>query len=276
MFRFLAPLLVVLLVTLPALAAPKAELWPRWQHNDPSSTEVVDHRGWARFLASYVRPGADGVNRVAYATVDPAGRAGLDRYLAAMAQAAVSRLNRAEQMAYWINLYNALTVHLVLEHYPVASIRDIDISPGLLSNGPWGAKLVTVEGQELALDDIEHRVLRPIWRDPPMHHALNCAASGCPNLRPTPYAAATLDRDLDEAAMAYVNDPRGARLESDGLHVSSIYVWFEHDFGGDDAGDIRHFMAYAVPALAMRLQTLDGIAGHGYDWSLNDAAPTGR
>ena len=67
MFRFLAPLLVVLLVTAPALAAPKAELWPRWQQHDPSATEVVDHRGWARFLASYVRPGADGVNRVAYA-----------------------------------------------------------------------------------------------------------------------------------------------------------------------------------------------------------------
>jgi hypothetical protein len=192
MFRFLAPLLVVLLVTLPALAAPKAELWPRWQHNDPSSTEVVDHRGWARFLASYVRPGADGVNRVVYATVDPAGRAGLDRYLAAMAQAAVSRLNRAEQMAYWINLYNALTVHLVLEHYPVASIRDIDISPGLLSNGPWGAKLVTVEGQELALDDIEHRVLRPIWRDPRITRstAPPAAAPTC-GPRPTPRRRST-------------------------------------------------------------------------------------
>ena len=65
-------------------------------------------------------------------------------------------------------------------------------------------------------------------------------------------------------------------MESDGLHVSSIYIWFEDDFGGDDAGVIRHLMAYASPALAMRLQTLDGIAGHGYDWSLNDAAPKGR
>ena len=117
-----------------ALGAPKAELWPRWQQNDPSATEVVDHRGWAGFLASYVRPGADGVNRVAYAAVDPAGRAGLDGYLAAMACRVEAE--PAEQMAYWINLYNALTVHVVLDHYPVASIRDIDISPGLFSTGP--------------------------------------------------------------------------------------------------------------------------------------------
>ncbi|MFL5336120.1 MAG: DUF547 domain-containing protein [Geminicoccaceae bacterium] len=276
MFRFFAPLLIVLLVAAPAVAAPKAELWPRWQQHEPSATQVVDHQGWARFLASYLRPGADGVNRVAYAEVDAAARAGLGAYVATMGQVAVSSLNRAEQMAYWINLYNALTVHVVLEHYPVASIRDIDISPGLLSHGPWGAKLVTVEGQNLALDDIEHRILRPIWHDPRVHYALNCAALGCPNLRPTPYTAATLDRDLDEAAITYVNDPRGARLERDGLHVSSIYIWFEDDFGGDDVGVIRHLMAYADPALAMRLQALDGIAGHGYDWSLNDAAPTSR
>src|SRR5215203_2163879 len=82
MFRFFAPLLVVLLVTAPAVAAPKAELWPRWQQHDPTATQVVDHLRWARFLASYLRPGADGVNRVAYAEVDPAGRAGLGAYLA--------------------------------------------------------------------------------------------------------------------------------------------------------------------------------------------------
>ena len=71
--------------------------------------------------------------------------------------------------------------------------------------------------------------------------------------------------------MAYVNDPRGMRIEDGRLHVSSIYVWFIDDFGGDDAGVIRHLMAYAEPEVAMQLQMLDAIDGHSYDWSLNDA-----
>jgi hypothetical protein len=82
---------------------------------------------------------------------------------------------------------------------------------------------------------------------------------------------------LDAAAIAFVNHPRGARLGADGLRVSSIYAWFEEDFGGDEAGVIRYLMIYAAPGLAMRLQRLDAIGGHGYDWSLNDdAAREGR
>ena len=275
MLRLLA-LLAVLLVTAPVSAAPDAEPWSRWQRHDPAATLSVDHRALAQFLVRYLRPGADGINRVAYAEVDAAGRAGLDAYLAMLAQVPVSQLNRAQQKAYWINLYNALTVQLVLAHYPVASIRDIDIAPGLLGNGPWAAPLVTVEGQELSLDDIEHRILRTAWHDSRLHYALSCAAVGCPNLSPKPYAAATLERDLDNAAVAFVNHPRGARIEPDGLHVSSLYVWFQDDFGGGEVGVIGHLMAYADPALAMRLQALDGIAGHGYDWSLNDAVPMSR
>ena len=236
----------------------------------------VDHRRWGRFLAAYVRPGENGLNRVAYGSVTAEGRADLGAYLASLAAVPVSTLSRPEQMAFWINLYNALTVRVVLDHYPVGSIREIDISPGLFSNGPWQAELITVEGEPLSLDDIEHRILRPIWRDPRIHYAVNCASVGCPNLQAKPFEAADLDRMLDMAAIDFVNSPRGVRLGADGLWVSSIYAWFEEDFGGDDAGVIRHLMAYATPGLAMRLQRLDGIAGHGYDWTLNDAAQEGR
>ena len=75
---------------------------------------------------------------------------------------------------------------MVLEHYPVKSIRDIDISPGFFASGPWGAKLATVEGEKISLDEIEHRILRPIWKDPRIHYAVNCASLGCPNLQAVP------------------------------------------------------------------------------------------
>jgi hypothetical protein len=269
-------LLLFALCALPAWAAPQAELWERWTRHDPASTARLDHAGWGRFLAAYVVTDAAGINRVAYGQVTAADRAALRGYLDVIAAAPVSTLSRPEQLAFWINLYNALTLEVVLAHYPVRTIRDIDISPGLFSSGPWRAILANVEGEPLSLDDIEHRILRPIWRDPRIHYAVNCASVGCPNLQREPFTAASLDRMLDLAAIAFVNDSRGVRLGADGLHVSSIYVWFAEDFGGDEAGLIRHLMAYARPGLAMRLQKLDGIAGHDYDWSLNDAAQAGR
>jgi hypothetical protein len=273
MTRLLAAFLLGLLLapSLPARAAPKAELWARWQQHDAASKATVDHAAWGRLLAHYIRPGKDGVNRFAYAEVTPADRAELAGYVAMLAATPVSTLARPEQLAYWLNLYNALTVAVVLDHYPTKSIRDIDISPGLFSNGPWRLPLVTVEGEALSLDDIEHRIVRPIWRDPRVHYGLNCAAVGCPNLQPRPFKGRDLDHALDMAAMAYVNDPRGMRIDGGRLHVSSIYVWFIDDFGGDDAGVIRHLMAYAAPDAAMQLQKLDAIGGHSYDWSLNDA-----
>jgi hypothetical protein len=273
MLRRLLLVLVVVALPGPAPAAPRAELWERWLAHDPASTGTVDHAPFARFLDRYLRPGEDGINRIAYGAVAAEDRAALDSYLAALAAAPVSRLARDEQMALWINLYNALTVQTVLDHYPVTSIRSINISPGLFTRGPWGAKLVSVEGEPLSLDDIEHRILRPIWRDPRIHYVVNCAAIGCPNLAARPYRADRLEQQLTRAALDFVNHPRAVRIENGRLVVSSIYHWYQEDFGGSEAGVIRHLLAHAEPGLAMRLQAFDRIARHHYDWALNDASP---
>ncbi|MCB2100678.1 MAG: DUF547 domain-containing protein, partial [Rhodobacterales bacterium] len=197
-------------------------------------------------------------------------RARLSAYIERLAAARPAALNRAEQMAFWINLYNALTVRVVLDHYPVMSIRDIDISPGFLADGPWGAPLVAVDGTDVSLNDIEHRILRPLWRDPRVHYAVNCASLGCPDLAARPYAAGDLEARLDTAARAYVNHPRGAAVKDGRLVVSSIYVWFGGDFGGDD-GVLAHLRQYAEPALAGALAAVTAIGDHRYDWGLNDA-----
>jgi hypothetical protein len=255
-----------------AHAAPKAELWPRWQAHDPGATATIDHAAWDRFLKTYVVESPDGIARVAYGRVASADRQALTGYIDALSAAPVSRLARPEQAAYWINLYNALTVRVVLDHYPVKSIRDIKISPGLFSSGPWGKKLARVEGEMLSLDDIEHRILRPIWRDARVHYAVNCASLGCPNLAREAYTARTLERLLDKGARAYVNHPRAARVEDGRLFVSSIYSWFREDFGGGDAGVIAHLTQHAAPTLAQRLGGVARIASHDYDWALNDAS----
>jgi hypothetical protein len=264
-------LAMLVLIPLSLPAAPTADVWERWTKNDPDSRISVDHTAWDRFLKAYVVESADGINRVRYGQVRNEDRKALEEYLRQLEQTPVSRLNRAEQKAYWINFYNALTVSVILDHFPVKSITDIDISPGLFSNGPWKKKLVTVEGEALSLDDIEHRILRPIWQDPRVHYAVNCASLGCPNLQPTAFTAQNTDALLDRAARAYVNHPRGARVRNGRLTVSSIYMWFKEDFGGSDAGIIAHLKTYAEPALKAQLDTVDGIAGDDYDWTLNDA-----
>ncbi len=276
LLRVIAVGLVLALVPGPAvglhgLFAPKAKLWQRWSAHDQAATAHIDHGAWQRFLDRHIARDGEGLHRVAYGRVGAADKRALEDYLARLATTPISIFNRDQQLAYWINLYNALTVKIVLDHYPLRSIRDIDISPGIFADGPWGKKAVKVEGEELSLNDIEHRILRPIWRDPRIHYAVNCAAVGCPNLVATAFTGDNANALLTAAARDYVNSPRGARFEGGKLIVSSLYVWYEKDFGGNESGVIAHLERYAAPDLAARLATVERISGDGYDWALNDA-----
>ena len=273
-FIFVRALLVfvIVLMHVAAHAAPKAELWARWQKHDPASRQKIDHGAWDKFLKQFVlAPHPSGINRVRYQAVTAVDLKGLKSYLQSMQALAISTCNRAEQKAFWINLYNALTVDLILSRFPVASIRDINISPGLFERGPWGAKLLTVEGEKLSLDDIEHRILRPIWKDNRIHYAMNCASLGCPNLQPDAYTSENTEALLERGAREFINHPRGVSIQKGRLQVSSIYVWFQEDFGGDPEDLMEHWQEYANPPLADALQKYNGGLAHDYDWRLNGA-----
>ncbi len=270
-FATVAVLTIVIAAAGVAHAAPKSELWERWLPHDENSTISVDHSTWNTFLSKYVVFGKDGINRVAYNWIAGGEKTELYRYIRELSRVEVTKLSRAEQRAYWINLYNALTVKTVSDAGEVASIRDIDISPGLFSNGPWGKELVTVEGENLTLDDIEHRILRPIWQDPRIHYALNCAALGCPNLWGIAVTADDAERYLNHGAQSFINHPRGARVENGKAVVSSIYKWFGEDFGDSDATLIDHLKQYASYDLATALDGVTTVAFDDYDWTLNSS-----
>lgn len=230
-------------------------------------------------LARYLVAGQDGVARVRYAAwkANAADRAALDAWLTAAQAERPSAMARNDAFAFWANLYNAATLKVILDNHPVRSIRDIRSTGVPLDprqfNGPWRTRLVTIEGRAMSLDDIEHGTMRPTFRDPRVHYAVNCASIGCPNLRPRAWRAASLEAELDEAARAYANHPRGASFRPDGgLRVSSIYRWFREDFGNSDAGVIEHLRRYANADLAPRLASVTRVAEDAYDWSLNDAA----
>ncbi|MDA3948978.1 MAG: DUF547 domain-containing protein [Spirochaeta sp.] len=262
---------LVSLLTLGAFvsAAPQAELWPRWEAHNSSSTDEVDHAAWGSFLDSYlVSDHPSGVNRVRYADVSSTDRRSLQQYLNNMQDVAVSNLNRDEQLAYWINLYNAATVELILDNYPLDSIRDI--GEGMFSSGPWDDELLTVEGEGLTLNDIEHRIIRPIWQDERIHYVVNCASIGCPDLYPEPLTAENWERIFAESARSYITHERGVRFERNRLYLSEIFNWYVADFGDSFSGVVAHVSQYVDADTASRLEAYDGRVRYEYDWSLNE------
>jgi len=256
-------------------AAPQADeraaLVERWSQHDETSSMRVDHRRLEAFLLNYLRLGSDGINRVAYGAVKDRDRQALDNYIETLSNVDITAYRRAEQLAYWINLYNSLVVKLVLDHYPIASIRKLERSGTGSYRGPWQRSLVVIDGVSLSLSDIENDVLGAMSDDPRLYYTMTCAAIGCPNLQPVPFTGDQLDQQLSDAAMAYVNGTRCITLQNGELHVSSLYRWNIKAFGGSERRVIEHLMAYAEPDLAMTLQRFDRIHGDHFDWRLNDA-----
>lgn len=240
-----------------------ASLSSVWAQADP-------HLAWDELLRTYLVESADGINRFDYDGLrrHDADRASLSAYIETLEAMPVSEMEPQDQFAYWANLYNAVTVRLIIDEAPTNSIRQIRPRPW--SIGPWGVDRVEVEGRDLSLDDIEHGIMREEFEAPLVHYAVNCASIGCPNLKPDAWRGDTLEADLEAAARAYINHPRGVRVTEDSLEVSRIYAWFQEDFGGDEAGVLAHLLIYAEPGLAIELQGRTRISGYAYDWSLND------
>ncbi len=196
------------------------------------------------------------------------GHKALKTYLRQLQATNVKALDRQEQFAFWVHLYNAKTIDVVLDKYPVSSIKKI--KSGLFSPGPWKLKNMKVNGIALTLDDVEHKILRGLWHDPRIHYAVNCASIGCPNLARQAYTADNARKLLNIGARNYINSPRGARVHGGRVTASKIYKWFREDFGGNERGILKHLRKYAAPELKAGLKTANSISSYEYNWSLND------
>ncbi len=235
-------LLLVPSLVLSAMASGQdAELIPMWDASVESNTAHIDHSAWQDILDAYlITDHPSGINRFDYASLkaNQADREKLGGYLQSLSEIDPRSYARDEQMAYWINLYNALTVFVIVPRFPVDSIKDI--KSGLIDFGPWNLELFPLQGEKLTLNQIEHGILRPIWQDPRVHYAVNCASLGCPNLAAKAYRSENLEEMLEAGARDYINHPRGAQVVGDELLISSIYDWFKADFGGSDNMVLAH------------------------------------
>jgi len=238
---------------------------------EPVSTQIepVKSTAWPDVMQDLVTaPDATGLVRFDYKklTESPAAMASLDQYIAYHEGLSPSQMDPQAATAYWGNLYNALTIKVVADAYPVKSIRKVGSS---FSMGPWKKDVSVVEGKDISLDDIEHGIMRKQFPSPLIHYMVNCASVGCPNLKIGEWQTATFDADRDAAARDFINSPRGAKITDKGLVVSSIYKWFDEDFGGSKQGVLNHLREYADADLAAAIDGGAKISGYDYDWTLN-------
>lgn len=209
------------------------------------------------------------IRRFDYAAVSLADQAMLHHYISTLEATKISQYSRDEQLAFWVNLYNALTVQLIVKHYPVTSIKDI----GNMITGPWNDEITRVAGMPLTLNQIEHGIIRANWQDSRVHYVLNCASIGCPDLPKRPLLADHIEQQLEQAARAFVNQKKAVHFTQEQLVLSKIYQWFSDDFGADfvDNRDalIAHLAQYAQPQLKKKLLNFKGDIRYQYNWQLN-------
>lgn len=259
-------LLCLTIFASPGWAAPASQYWSIWDKSDSQSTQVIDHSSWSRLLSKYIRPQIEG-SVFDYARVSRQDRQRLSLYIDSLTSLDPRAYNRREQKAYWINLYNALTVQLVLRHYPVKSITRIG---PWYKFGPWDETITEVAGQALTLNDIEHRILRPVWQDKRIHYAVNCASMGCPDLAGKAYTGASVNEMLDVAAKRFINQEKGVVFIDGMLTLSRIYEWYSEDFGSQEAL-LGHIKSYSTPRMIRRIGNYKGVLHYQYNWSLNQA-----
>ena len=254
-----------------AEASDAPEVIEFWNVSDETSDFAVDHTDWQDLLDEYLLTHPSGVNRLNYASLKNStdDLTKLNAYLDMLQSLDPRTFARAEQKPYWINFYNALTVKVVVDEYPVDSIKEIH-EGWIPLTGPWQDVHAKLADQDLTLDDIEHGILRPIWRDSRIHYGVNCASIGCPNLVATAFTRANTDSLLDAAAREYVNHPRGVDVvDEDFMVISSIYDWFVVDFGDSEETVIEHLKLYADDELLKQLDGFVGAIDYEYDWDLN-------
>jgi hypothetical protein len=223
-----------------------------FETNNIEITKPIEHTHWNALLYKYVSK--DGkVNYKGFKQDEKA----LQDYLEILKKNTPSESwTKNEKLAYWINAYNAFTVRLILDHYPVKSIKNI--------KDPWGKEFIVIGGNNYSLEDIEHKILRKM-NEPRIHFAINCASYSCPNLLNQAYTSENLEHQLDLAAKLFVNDTSKNFISKNSVEISKIFDWFSSDF--KKYGSIIDFLnRYST----IKIDSNAKIKYKSYNWNLNE------
>ncbi len=222
--------------------------------------KAPSHQQWDKLLKKHVN--ASGLVNYKGFQKD---KAELDAYLKTLSDnAPQSNWSTSEQKAYWINAYNAFTVSLILQHYPVKSIKDIAGNIYKI-NTPWDIRFINIGGKKYDLNNIEHGILRKKFDDPRIHFALVCASISCPRLRNEAYTAAKLGAQLEDAGKEFLNDKSKNNITAGRAELSKYFSWYKGDFtkNGSLADFINKYSQTKING-DTHINSLD------YNWSLNE------
>ncbi|MCK9503399.1 MAG: DUF547 domain-containing protein [Porticoccaceae bacterium] len=278
MFEFKKLLLSLLLPLLllgshSVVAAPQAEYWSLWDKSNESNQDVIDHSLWDGLLASYaVAEEDEGIVTFRYGDMNVQAHKQLAQYIDNLEQIDPRIYSSLEQKAFWMNLYNALTVQAVTEN--LQTLKKADFAQPLAPE-VWSEKRVKIASEKLSLNDIQHRILRPIWKDHRVLFGLNCATRDCPNLSPRAYTALNIKSQLSEAGQRFINTNAGLLYSNGVLHASRLFKEYMADFAADEKTLTKVFAHYARDMKALYVLGYTGTIDFTTDSRLNMPAYLG-
>ena len=220
----------------------------------------IAHTKWTALLKKYVNKNGD-VNYKGFIKDSIA----LNTYLKLLsAHAPDLTFTKNERFAYWINAYNAFTVKLIVQNYPLKSIKDLGSKA--TNNSPWDNPFFTIGGKIMTLNIIEHEILRKEFNDPRLHFAINCASYSCPKLLNTAFEPTRLDKQLDERAVDFINDTSKNIIAVNAVRLSSILLWYGTDFTKNGISKIDYLNKYSKT----NINSTATVEYLKYNWSLNE------
>ena len=238
-----------------AVASLDTQSWPIWNKSNESNPAIIDHSVFDGFLKTYVVTNhPSGINRFRYGDVSRRDGKQLKAYIKQMTSIDPRDYPRREQKAYWLNLYNSLTIQGLLKNYPLKSVRASKLNTR-----------VKVAGIKLSRADIGDRILRPLWHDYKVIFGLSCATVGCPAIQAKAFTVANMDALLRQSAREFINHPRGLVVSRQEMRVSKIFDWYREDFGADDKRLLKLFAHYADDKKALYILGFSGDIEFNYD-----------
>lgn len=211
-----------------------------------------DYKPWDIFLKKYVSAAGE----VDYKSIK-ANKKELDGIIKTFSTtAAMSTWNKNDQLAFWINVYNAFTIDLIVNNYPIKSIQNLD------GGKPWDVKRITIAGKKYSLNNIENDIIRPQFKDARIHFAVNCGAKSCPPLLNGAFFGKSLDAQLDAVTKKFINNPKYQSIAASKLTLSKIFDWYVTDFGDK--------IAFLNKYSTIKVNKNSSVVFKDYDWTLND------
>jgi len=217
-----------------------------------STTLEIDYSVYREVLQNNVSLSG----KVDYSSIIKNYKNQLDQFLVQLASVKPEQLDTDQQLAFWINTYNAFTIKMITEHWPVKSIKDI------ADGDPWDVVYIRMNGKDFSLNQIENEIIRPKFHDARIHFALNCAAASCPPLLNEPYYGKRLNEQLDERTRKFINNIKYNQVSRNSLDVSQVFNWYQPDFENTINFVNKYSKINIDPSAVIRY--------NDYDWSLNN------